>query len=79
MKKFPGYFEHFRHAQDGFPVDKALVIRDADHKNPAELIAKMEAKTANRVYPFSRKLLVAVEELEAWLLADEEALSFCYG
>lgn len=79
MKKFPGYLEHFRHANDGAPVDKALVIRDADSKNPAGLIAKMESRIANRVYPFPRKLLVAVQELEAWLLADEKALSTITG
>jgi Domain of unknown function (DUF4276) len=75
MKKFPAFLEEFRHAKDGAPVDKGLVIRDADGKNPTELIAKMETRIANRVYSFPRKLLVAVEELEAWLLADEEALS----
>ncbi len=79
MKKYPGFRQEFRHAKDGTPVDKALVIRDADHKNPAELLAKMEARIVNRVYPFPRKLLIVVEELEAWLLADEEALSFVTG
>ena len=78
VKKFPGFLQEFRHAKDGAPVDKALVIRDADHKNPAELLAKMEARIVNRVYPFPRKLLIVVEELEAWLLADEEAFLAAY-
>jgi hypothetical protein len=63
MKKFPAFLEEFRHAKNGAAVDKAFVVRDADHKNPAELIARMEARIANRVYHFPRKLLVAVEEL----------------
>ncbi len=79
LRKFPAFLEDFRHANNGAPVDKALVIRDADHKNPAELIAKMEAKITNRMYSFPRRLVIAVEELEAWFLADEEALSFVTG
>lgn len=79
VRKFPAFLEEFRHAKNGAPVDKALVIRDADRKNPAELIARMEAKIVNRVYPFPRRLLIVVEELESWLLADEEALSALTG
>ncbi len=79
VKKFPAFLEEFRHAKDGAPVDKALVIRDADRKNPAELIAKMEARIANRVYPFPKSILIAVEEMESWLLADEAALSAVTG
>ena len=79
VKKFPAFLEEFRHANDGAPVDKAIVVRDADRKNPGDLIAKMESRVANRVYPFQKKLLVAVEELEAWLLADEQALSSVTG
>jgi hypothetical protein len=39
----------------------------------------MEAKIINRVFPFPKRLLIAVEELESWLLADEEALSAITG
>ena len=63
----------------GFPVDQAIVVRDADHKNPEALISQMESKISGRIYPFPRKLLVAVEKLEAWLLADEVALSTVTG
>ncbi len=75
MKKFPGFFEDFRHVNQGSPVDKAIVIRDADQQNPSELIARMEDRITGRNYPFPRKILVIVEELEAWLLADERAVS----
>lgn len=79
MRKFPAFLEEFRHAKEGSPVDKALVVRDADHKNPAELLLKMEARITGRVYRFPCKLLVIVEELEAWLLADEKALTTVTG
>jgi len=75
MKKFPGFLEHFRHVNAGFPVEKAIVVRDADRKNPEVLINQMESKISGRTYPFRRNLLVAVEKMEAWLLADEQALS----
>jgi len=79
MKKFPAFLEDFRHVKHGFPVDKAIVIRDADHKDPSELIARMEARISGRTYPFTRELLVIVQELEAWLLADDTALSAVTG
>lgn len=79
LKMFPGILEEFRYVKGGTHVDKAIVIRDADNKSPAELIKKMETKVSNRSYPFHRKLLVAVQKLEAWLLADENAISAITG
>ena len=79
LKQFPGFLEEFRHAKQGSHVDKAVVIRDADRKNPQELIARMEGRIAGRKYPFPTRLLVIVQELEAWLLADEHAISGVTG
>ena len=39
----------------------------------------MEDRIRDRIYSFPRKLLVIVEEMEAWLLADEEALTTVTG
>lgn len=41
--------------------------------------AQMQAIIANRRYPFTPKFAVIVQELEAWLLADNEALSVVTG
>jgi len=79
MRKFTGFLEDFRHVKAGTKVDKALVIRDADQKNPVQLINDMHGKINNRNYPFPVKLLVVVQELEAWLLADETAVSTVTG
>ncbi|MBM4296991.1 MAG: DUF4276 family protein [Deltaproteobacteria bacterium] len=79
MKKFPGFLESFRHVNAGLPVDNAIVVRDADHKRPNDLIAHMENRISGRSYPFPRHLLVIVQELEAWVLADEQALSSVTG
>jgi len=74
-RKFPGFLEEFRYAKGETPVDKALVIRDADNRNPDELIEKMRGKIINRGYPFPVKFCIVVQELETWLLADEKAIS----
>jgi hypothetical protein len=75
IKNFRDFLEEFRYAKPGSCVDKALVIRDADNKDPDALLEKMRSKLASRTYPFEVKLIIIVQELETWLLADEEAIS----
>lgn len=75
MKSFPGFLESFRYAKQGSPVDKALVIRDADNKDPNELLEKMKSKNIDRIDLFEVKFIIIVQEIETWLLADEEAIS----
>ena len=75
MSKFPGMLEEFRRAKQGTHVDKALVIRDANGKDPGEIILRMEGKIGNRHYPFPVKFVAIVRELETWLLADDQAIS----
>jgi hypothetical protein len=73
MKLFPGFLKEFEHVNSGLPVDKGIVIRDADQKTPEALISQMENKISGRRYLFPTKFRVIVQELETWLLADEEA------
>lgn len=75
-RQFPKYLEEFKYRSD---IDKAFVVRDADRKNPVQVRAQMEAMIANRRYPFTPKFAVIVQELEAWLLADHEAVSAVTG
>jgi hypothetical protein len=56
-------------------IDKAFVVRDSDGKDPSALKANMQARIGNRQYPFQVNLIVIVQELEAWLLADEGAIA----
>ena len=79
MRKFPGFLEEFRYANQGTHVNKALVIRDADCKDPDELLEKMGSKITSRNYPFEVKFIIIVQELETWLLADEDAVSRVTG
>ena len=76
MKRFPGFLEEFRYVKQGMPVDRAMVIRDADMREPHGLLREMESKVAHRTYEFSPvRFVVIVRELEAWLLADSKAIS----
>lgn len=73
LRKFPGFLEEFRRVKEGTAVDKALVICDADRKDPASLRQQMRNKIASRLYPFPVVFWVIVQELEAWLLPTERA------
>lgn len=75
MQKFPGYLEDFRYRN----VNKALIIRDKDSQCAKELIAKIHEKQKNHNYPFPIKFCLIKEEMEAWLLADENAISQVVG
>jgi hypothetical protein len=59
MNRFLGFLEEFRYVKQGEPVDKALVIRDADRKDPPELIEKMQSKIARRTYPFPVQFVIS--------------------
>lgn len=71
FSKFRGYLEEFCHVKEGSSVDKALVVFDADHKDPQVEIMRLANRIATRQYPFPVKYCAIVQELEAWLLANE--------
>lgn len=75
MNKLPGFLEEFRHVRQGTHVDKALVIRDSNDKDPDELMQRMQSNVADRSYPFPLRFVLIVRELETWLLADNAAIS----
>jgi hypothetical protein len=81
MKKFPGLLKTFEHILEGRPVDMAIVIRDADGKNPEELKAEMQSKIEGRQHPFPLgvRLFAVRQAMDAWLLSDERALSAVAG
>ncbi|MBM4294476.1 MAG: DUF4276 family protein [Deltaproteobacteria bacterium] len=75
MEKFPGYLECFKYSD----VNKALITRDKDSQCAKELAARIHEKQQNRNYPFPVKFCLIKEEIEAWLLADENAISEVVG
>lgn len=64
-------------ALDGHPVDKALVLRDADGRSAAALEQLLENRIVGQRFVFPRgvEFNVAVQTVEAWLLADPAAIN----
>jgi hypothetical protein len=77
MKKFPGFLSRLQYEVDGGPVDMAVVIRDADGKNPQEVEAQMDGKIRGRNYPFRLgvRFHAVHQAMDAWLLADVDAIN----
>lgn len=78
MKKVPGLLRSLEHVtRQGGPVDKALVIRDADTKDATEIEAKMrESASRGRFsFPGGVGFHAVKQKLETWLLADPEAIN----
>ncbi|MBM4284974.1 MAG: DUF4276 family protein [Deltaproteobacteria bacterium] len=69
-RKFTGYLDEFKHKN----VDKAIVIRDQDNKCVKELIETLKSRISGRQYPFEIIFHIIENELESWLLADENAI-----
>jgi hypothetical protein len=59
-------------------VDKILLVSDADGKDPSEIVRSFRDQGI-RKYRIPIVPVVIVEELEAWLLADPEALARVIG
>ncbi len=74
-RRFPISLEEFK----SLHIDKAFVLRDTDGKNPDDLLASMQARIAGQAYPFVVTFAYAIEELEAWFLADHEAIGQVIG
>ncbi len=72
-----GVLEEFRlRVEKGQRLDRAVVAMDSDETTPESVLTALQAKKASKPpYPFPVILGLAVRELEAWLLADEQALS----
>lgn len=74
-QKFPGLLEGLRYPELGGPVDTAIVIVDSDGKNSDEIETSLRAKVKGRHYPFAVHFYAVQQAMEAWLLADPQALS----
>ena len=77
MKKFPDLLPTFKYEIAGGPVDMAIIIRDADGKDPEEVEARMRAKVHGRHYPFRLgvRFHAVCQAMDAWLLADVKAIN----
>jgi len=77
MKKFPGHLKTFKYYFSEGPVDMAVVIRDADGKDPEEIEVQMASKIDVGKYPFALgvRFFAVPQAMESWLLADVNALN----
>lgn len=79
VKMFPAFLQEFEKLS--IRIDKALVIRDADNRDPREIEQGLKQRLQEKIqrrkspFPFPVNIHVIVQELETWLLADEQAIS----
>src|ERR1700740_1602566 len=76
MKRFPGLLRTFEHDFEGGPVEMALVIRDADGKDTAELEWQMRASIEDLHYPFRLdvRFHAVRNAMDPWWRADSSAI-----
>jgi len=75
--KFRSYLKELRYANDGRPVDKAIVVRDCHRGrgDPAAVLDGLRSNFREQEHPFPVRFAVVQPEPEAWLLADQNALA----
>jgi hypothetical protein len=64
----------FTRVNNGGPVDKAIVVRDAHRMTHERALQKLRESINPRKYEFPIEFAVVEPEIEAWLLADHNAL-----
>ena len=81
MSRFPDYLKALEFANAGGPVDKAIVIRDSNAKDPAKVEEAMRAKIAAKRYRFPHgvRLHAVKRATETWLLADAATIGRVAG
>lgn len=78
LSVFPDLLWTFEYIEPGGLADKAIVVRDANSDDPAEVEAAMRRRLAGRRYPgFHRgiEFHATRRESETWLLADVGAVN----
>jgi hypothetical protein len=71
--KIVRYLKIFQY--DGHNYDRVIIIDDSDGADPAAKELKLTTEVGSRTFPFDLSYLIIVQELETWLLADENALT----
>lgn len=78
LARFPAFLWDLGHVHAGGPVDKVIVVRDADQDDPADIEAEMRQRLERRRHPNFHKGIefhATRRETETWLLADVDAIS----
>ncbi|MBI4608635.1 MAG: hypothetical protein HY726_06495 [Candidatus Rokubacteria bacterium] len=77
MGSFPKLLKELQYIKRGGPVDKALVVRDSDIKDPALLEREMTRKITGYTFAFPKgvQFHAVRREMETWLMANERAVN----
>jgi hypothetical protein len=77
LNKLLGFLRDLEHVVNGAPVDKVLVVRDANGKDPAQLEKTLTDRIQGKVFTFPHAIQFHAvrRSVEAWLLADTAALN----
>lgn len=78
LTRFPALLWDLGYVHAGGPVDKAIIVRDADNDDPATVESDMRRRLEGRRRPdFHRgiEFHATKRETETWLLADVNAIS----
>lgn len=59
-------------------IDAVVVVLDSDQRNCAEFLAELKALAASCHAPSKTMFRLAIEEVEAWYLGDQQALQAAY-
>lgn len=75
--KLTGFLQSLEGADFGQPVDRAIVIADTGPKGARELEEELRSLLAGKQFKFPQGVEICAvrQETEAWLLADETAIS----
>ena len=76
VQKYTGLLRSLEHVILGNPVDRALIIRDSDQRDPAAVESKIrDGIRANFAFPGGIEVHAVRREMETWMLADDQAIS----
>jgi hypothetical protein len=73
--KFPGIVAELHRS---YRIERVLVVSDADGEDPAQLVRTIKGRLVES-YRFAVVPIIIVQKLEAWLIADPNALKNVLG
>jgi hypothetical protein len=76
-RQFPILLRRFEYLLNGDPVERALVLKDADGRQVTEVEENLSRRVNQEHYRFPRgiRFCAIQQEMETWLLADEGAIN----
>jgi hypothetical protein len=76
-RQFPVLLRRFEYLLDGNPVERAIVLKDADGRPVTEVEENLSRRVNPEHYRFPRGIQFCAiqQEMETWLLADEGAIN----